>query len=108
MSEIAVGGSEPEIRHDVHQPATRHDVHAATRQVVHDDHTHVRLLVPGGTLTLELPPPDRLAFYGGLTVAAVVGAISWPVWALTTLGHALADDHHNRTLEAVGEVIEAV
>jgi hypothetical protein len=92
----------------IHQPPTRHDVHAATHRVVHEDHSHLQLPVPGGIVTLEFPPPDRLAFYGGLTVAAVLGAISWEVAALTALGHALAADHNNRTLQAVGEAIEAV
>ncbi len=31
--------------------------------------------------TLPLPPPKRLAFYGGLGALAVVGALDWPVAA---------------------------
>jgi hypothetical protein len=83
-------------------------VRKATRRVVHEDQLHMILPVPGGTLTLAFPPPERLAFYAGLTVAATFGAISWPMALVTGIGHALADDHHNRTLEAVGEAIEAV
>jgi len=89
-------------------PATTHAVHAATRRVVHEQRVHVSFGIPGGTLTLAFPPPERLAFYAGLTVAAAFGAISWPVAVITGLGHALADDHNNRTLEAVGEALEAV
>jgi hypothetical protein len=88
--------------------ATRGAVHRATRRAVHDNKTHITIPMPGGFLSLELPPPDRLAFYGGLTVAATFGAITWPMAFVTGLGHALADDHSNRTLEAVGEAIEAV
>jgi len=68
----------------------------------------VKFTVAGGTLELDFPPPDRLAFYGGLAAAAVVGAISWPMAVVAGVGHALATDHNNRTLEAVGEAIEAV
>lgn len=30
---------------------------------------------------VKLPPPERLAFYGGLGVLAVAGAVEWPVAA---------------------------
>jgi hypothetical protein len=87
---------------------TRHSVHRATHKVVQEDQLRVKLDVAGGTLELDFPPPDRLAFYGGLAAAAVFGAISWPMAVVAGLGHALATDHNNRTLEAVGEAIEAV
>jgi hypothetical protein len=37
-----------------------------------------------------LPPPERLAFYGGLGVAAVLGAIDWPVAAAIGIGTMIA------------------
>lgn len=37
-----------------------------------------------------LPPADRLAFYGGLGVAAVLGAIDWPVAAAIGIGTVIA------------------
>jgi hypothetical protein len=37
-----------------------------------------------------LPPPERLLFYGGLGVAAVLGAIDWPVAAAIGLGTMIA------------------
>jgi hypothetical protein len=37
-----------------------------------------------------LPPPERLAFYGGLGIAAVLGAIDWPVAAAIGLGTMIA------------------
>jgi hypothetical protein len=37
-----------------------------------------------------LPPPERLAFYGGLGLAAVLGAIDWPVAAAIGLGTMIA------------------
>lgn len=37
-----------------------------------------------------LPPPERLAFYGGLGLAAVFGAIDWPVAAAIGVGTMIA------------------
>jgi hypothetical protein len=37
-----------------------------------------------------LPSPGRLAFYGGLGVAAVVGLLDWPVAAAIGIGTAIA------------------
>jgi hypothetical protein len=37
-----------------------------------------------------LPPPERLAFYGGLGLAAVIGAIDWPVAAAIGIGAMIA------------------
>lgn len=76
-------------------------------RTVDSDQTHLKLQLPGGTLELTLPPLDRLAFYAGLTGAAVLGVISWPLAVVTGVGHALADDHNNRALEAVGDAIGA-
>lgn len=40
--------------------------------------------------TLPLPPPKRLAFYGGLGALAVVGALDWPVAAAIGAATAVA------------------
>lgn len=37
-----------------------------------------------------MPPPERLAFYGGLGIAAVLGAIDWPVAAAIGIGTMIA------------------
>lgn len=37
-----------------------------------------------------LPPADRLAFYGGLGLAAIVGLLDWPVAAAVGLGTMIA------------------
>jgi hypothetical protein len=83
-------------------------VHRAAHRVVRDDHLHLRVAVPGGEVALELPSPDRLAFYAGLATVAALGVISWSTAVVAGVGHALATDHHHRTLEALGEAIEAV
>lgn len=37
-----------------------------------------------------MPPPDRMAFYGGLGLAAVVGILDWPVAAAIGVGTMVA------------------
>lgn len=88
--------------------ASRHTVHRATHKVVHDDHLHVHIAVPGGEFALELPPPDRLAFYAGLAAVAAFGVVSWSTAAVAGVAHALATDHNNQTLVALGEAMEEV
>lgn len=55
---------------------------------------HVKVLhvpVPGsGGASRRLPPPDRLAFYGGLGAMAAFNVISWPVAAAIGVGTAIA------------------
>jgi hypothetical protein len=42
------------------------------------------------TLARQLPPPERLAFYGALAAGAVFGIIDWPVAAAIGLGTIIA------------------
>jgi hypothetical protein len=44
----------------------------------------------GRSVAGRLPPPERLAFYGGLGAAAVFGVIGWPVAAAIGVGTAIA------------------
>jgi hypothetical protein len=44
----------------------------------------------GRSVTGRLPPPERLAFYGGLGAAAVFGVIDWPVAVAIGVGTAIA------------------
>jgi hypothetical protein len=37
-----------------------------------------------------MPPPDRMAFYGGLGLAAAVGMLDWPVAAAIGIGAIVA------------------
>jgi len=37
----------------------------------------------------------------------VFGLIEWPIAVLTGVGHLLSDDRHNRTLQALGEALDA-
>ncbi|WP_433476480.1 hypothetical protein ACQPZP_05175 [Spirillospora sp. CA-142024] len=42
------------------------------------------------TMGGHLPPPERLAFYGGLGATAIFGIIDWPVAAAIGIGTILA------------------
>jgi hypothetical protein len=44
----------------------------------------------GRMVAAYLPPPERLAFYGGLGLAAIFGAIDWPVAAAIGIGTMIA------------------
>ena len=55
---------------------------------------------------VNVPRPDQLAFYGGLAALAALEIIDWPVALVITAGHVLANNHHNRVLEELGEALE--
>jgi hypothetical protein len=55
---------------------------------------------------VRVPRPDQLAYYGGLAVLAAIEIIDWPVALIIATGHALANNHHNRVAEELGEAIE--
>jgi hypothetical protein len=44
----------------------------------------------GRMVAAYMPPPERIAFYGGLGVAAVVGLLDWPVAAAIGIGAVVA------------------
>jgi hypothetical protein len=65
----------------------------------------VRLNLPGvGTVTL--PPPQHLAWYGGIVAVTALGCLEWPVAVVLAVGHLLAQDHRNRLLHDFGEALE--
>jgi hypothetical protein len=55
---------------------------------------------------VRIPRPDQLAYYGGLAVLAAIEIIDWPVALIIATGHALANQHHSRLAEELGEAIE--
>lgn len=55
---------------------------------------------------VEVPRPDQLAYYGGLAALAAFELIDWPVALVIAAGHVMANNHHNRILEELGEAIE--
>lgn len=55
---------------------------------------------------VKIPRPEQLAYYGGLAALAAIEIIDWPVALIIATGHALANNHHNRIAEELGEAIE--
>lgn len=97
------------------EPTTRHLENrnvirgkSAARRAVAANSSHLRFTVADTSVELTLPPVDKLAFYAGLTAAAAIGVVEWPVALATGIGHLLADDRRNRTLHALGEALDAI
>jgi hypothetical protein len=44
----------------------------------------------GRMVAAYMPPPERIAFYGGLGLAAVMGVLDWPVAAAIGVGAVVA------------------
>ena len=65
----------------------------------------IRMDVPG-IGHLHLPPPDQLAFLGGIATLAVLQLIEWPVAAVLTVGHILAHNRHHAVLRDFGEALD--
>ncbi len=55
---------------------------------------------------IEIPRPEQLAYYGGLAALAAFELIDWPVALVIAAGHIMANNHHNKILEELGEAIE--
>lgn len=55
---------------------------------------------------MHLPPPQQLAWLGGLATLAVVGILEWPVAAAIGIGHLLSQQHHVQVLRDFGEALE--
>jgi hypothetical protein len=63
------------------------------------------VVLPYGIGPVRVPPPDRLAFYGGIAALALFGIVEWPVALVIGVGHLLADDHHHKLLADFGEAL---
>jgi hypothetical protein len=62
----------------------------ASRLVERANKFSIRLPVVG---KVPVPPPDQLAFYGGLGALAAVGLIDWPVALAIGVGQAVVARH---------------
>jgi hypothetical protein len=78
--------------------------HRAAHEAATRNSIQLRMPVIGA---MTLPPPQHLAFYGGLAALAAVEIIEWPVAVALGIGKALADQHSNHALEDFGEALEA-
>ena len=77
--------------------------HGALLHAIEKNYPRVVLPVLG---ELHLPPPQQLAWYGGLATLAVVGVLEWPVAAAIGIGHLLSQQHHVQVLRDFGEALE--
>jgi hypothetical protein len=86
-------------------PRNRPVLHAvaAAEQAVRRNSVHIDLPLIG---RLQLPPPDEVAFLGGVAVLVLIGIVEWPVGVALGIGHALATNRHNRAMRAFGEALE--
>jgi hypothetical protein len=67
----------------------------------------VRIPVPVlGTVTL--PPPQQLAYIGGIAALTALEIIEWPVGVVLVAGHVLATNSHNKILQDFGDALEEV
>ena len=55
---------------------------------------------------VSVPPPEQLAYYGGLALLAVFEIIDWPVAVAVAAGHLMASNHRSQMLEQLGEALE--
>jgi xanthosine utilization system XapX-like protein len=55
---------------------------------------------------VKIPPPDHLAYYGALGVLAAFEIVDWPIALIVAAGHAMAEQHHNRFAQEVGDALE--
>jgi hypothetical protein len=56
--------------------------------------------------SVKLPRPEELAYYGALTALAAVEIIEWPIALILATGHALANNHHSRIAQELGEALD--
>jgi hypothetical protein len=55
---------------------------------------------------VRIPRPEQLAYYGALAGLAALEIIDWPIALIIGAGHALAENHHNKVAEELGEALE--
>ncbi|MET9023923.1 hypothetical protein ABZV93_28505 [Actinopolymorpha sp. NPDC004070] len=72
----------------------------------HAIHKHtVRMTLPVfGPVTL--PATEKLAFYAGLATVAALGIVEWPVVAVISVGHLLAENQGNQLVRDFGKALE--
>ena len=66
---------------------------------------HVTLPLIG--LRIDLPRPERLAWYAGLGLMAAFELVDWELALIIGLGHLIADNAHNRTIAELASGAES-
>jgi len=57
--------------------------------------------------TITLPPPDQLAYVGGIATLVALEVIEWPVAVALCAGHVLAGCGRNKIIQDFGHALEA-
>lgn len=76
---------------------------SATRAVDEAEHLAVTVPLLGD---LQLPRPDQLAYYAGVTTLVVLGIMEWPAALVLGVGHVLLTQRHNRSVQQFAEALE--
>lgn len=56
---------------------------------------------------ITLPPPDQLAYMGGIAALVAFEVIEWPVGLALCAGRALANFSHNKVIQDFGHALES-
>jgi hypothetical protein len=56
--------------------------------------------------TLTLPPPQQLAYVGGVAALIALDVIDWPVGLALIAGHVLATRSHKKIVQEFGDALE--
>ncbi len=76
---------------------------AAAQKVHEAEHITFDLPFVG---TVNLPPPEHLAYYAGIGFLVALEIIDWPIALLVAAGHALSQQQHSRAIQELGEGLE--
>ena len=58
--------------------------------------------------TVTLPPPQLLAYLGGIAALTALEVIEWPVGLALAAGHVLVTSTHNKALQEFGNALEEI
>ncbi len=78
-------------------------VRSAVQAVEEAEHLAVTVPLLGD---LQLPRPDQLAYYAGVTTLVVLGIMEWPAALALGVGHVLLTQRHNRSVQQFAEALE--
>jgi hypothetical protein len=106
-AEHTTAGHEHRTPNTTHHSAAADGAHPRARRAAHSaahrNSLHLDIPLLG---TVALPPPDQLAYLGGITALVAVGILEWPIAALIGAGHLLASTRNNKILADFGEALE--
>ncbi len=76
---------------------------SAAEHAIHKHTIQMTLPVLG---PVTLPAPEKLAFFAGLATVAALGIVDWPVVAVISVGHLMAENQRNRLVRDFGMALE--